>query len=111
MMLRGKIRSSNSEFDLEFKVDTGFDGECVLSYEIFESIESLGGIFDGPYVRLVNGQYVPTRSKLVSIQISGKPFVALCISNPYFSRNLIGEGLLKRIQAVIDYKSGSVKDP
>ncbi|ACP37791.1 MULTISPECIES: clan AA aspartic protease [Sulfolobaceae] len=94
---------------VKFKIDSGFDGECLVSYDIFRSLP--GEELEGPPVRLSDGNMYATMMKMVKIKFLGKEIYAICIANSFINKNLIGEKLLERLQIILDYKNLQVKDP
>ncbi|AWR98457.1 hypothetical protein [Metallosphaera hakonensis] len=92
-----------------FKLDTGFDGECLLDFNTFSKIA--GEEIRGPYVKSISGEYFPTRLKLVEIRYGSKSIKMACLTHPNFSRNLIGENGLQRIGLTVNYKENKVEDP
>ncbi|QGA68927.1 clan AA aspartic protease [Sulfolobus sp. E11-6] len=107
MNIKGTILEGNIQVD--FKLDTGFGGECLLSYDTFSRIEVEEE--EGPTLRLANGSYLGSRSKTLTLKILDKEVKTVCLSNPLITTNLIGELLIRRVNIVIDYKSQEVKDP
>ncbi|BFH74711.1 clan AA aspartic protease [Sulfurisphaera javensis] len=95
--------------DVNFKIDTGFDGECTLSFDIFNSIpgEELGDFV----VRTATGEVVYMKSKKVRAEYKGKQIYLLCLSNCIINKNLLGERALSLLKLVIDYKNNKVDDP
>ncbi|AAY81198.1 clan AA aspartic protease [Sulfolobus acidocaldarius] len=95
--------------NVSFKIDTGFDGECLLPHDIFSKI---GGYeYDGPPVSLSDGRGYLTRAKIVEVVFNGKNLILECISVVYINKTLLGERALSKLGILIDYKNQGVKDP
>ena len=94
---------------IEFKIDSGFNGECILSHDVFRTLS--GEEFEGPLVRLPDGRVYSTKMKIVIVKFLNREIYTTCISNIYIDKNLIGEKLLERLQIILDYKNLQVKDP
>ncbi|MCY0859649.1 MAG: clan AA aspartic protease [Sulfolobaceae archaeon] len=95
---------------VDFKIDTGFDGECLVPYNIFDKLK--GTEYNGPYVVLSDGTIYSTKAKIVELKYKDKVVYLECLSVPYkINKSLLGEKALKKLEIVIDYKSLEVRDP
>ena len=104
------------EFEIEIegkkvkaKVDTGFDGEVIVSKEVFDSIP--GEAARGPAVCTAAMECYTTFVKLARVVFLGKDLIAKVVYSPVIEKNLVGEALLRKAKAVVSYKSERVEDP
>jgi clan AA aspartic protease len=91
------------------KVDTGFEGELILSKENFDAIPFEPS--EGPAVCTATSQCYSTYVKYAKVGLGRRSVIAEVLNAPYIEKDLIGEGLLKKLGVVIDYKRGGVFDP
>jgi predicted aspartyl protease len=52
-----------------------------------------------------------TYVKLTKVRTLGREVIAEVLNSPVVDKNLIGEGLLKKLQQKIDYKNMRIDDP
>lgn len=93
-----KLKANN--VDINFEIDTGFKGECLLSEEMFNKLP--GRELEGPVVVLADGRGYYTKEKLVEISYSDKRIYVRCYSTPLINKNLIGEKVLEKLGIVIN---------
>ncbi|AKA74472.1 clan AA aspartic protease [Saccharolobus solfataricus] len=91
------------------KVDTGFDGEIIVTKEIFDKIPYNSS--DGTRICTASMECYSTFVKLVRTKFLGREITAEVLNSPVIEKNIIGEGLLKKVSAVINYKDNKIEDP
>lgn len=104
-----KIKLKVEGIDVEFKIDTGFEGECMLCFEIFNRIDKEE--FDGPTVVTADSNRYRTKAKRVSITFNDKNFMVDCIYHQTINKNLLGEKALIKLGIVLNYKENKILDP
>jgi len=94
---------------IRFLIDTGFEGECALSFKIFKSINTLE--FRGISFETVSGEVIQTKAKLVTLKVLNREVKAICNSFEGMDENLLGEEVLRRLNVVLNYKENKIDDP
>lgn len=91
------------------KVDTGFDGDVIVIKKVFDSIP-----YDpsqGPRVCTATLECYSTFVKLASVRYLGREIIATVLNSPVIEKNIVGEGFLRKMKAIIDYKDNDIRDP
>ncbi|BDB98553.1 clan AA aspartic protease [Saccharolobus caldissimus] len=103
------------DFELEIegikvraKVDTGFDGEIIVAKEIFDKIPY--NFSEGPRICTASMECYSTFVKLAKTKFLDREIIAEVLNSPAIEKNIIGEGLLKKVGAVINYKDNRIED-
>ncbi|QXJ35133.1 clan AA aspartic protease [Saccharolobus shibatae] len=103
------------DFELEIesikvraKVDTGFDGEIIVVKEIFDKIPYNSS--EGPRICTASMECYSTFVKLAKAKFLDREIIAEVLNSPVIEKNIIGEGLLKKVGAVINYKDSRIED-
>jgi clan AA aspartic protease len=91
------------------KVDTGFEGEILLTKEVFDSIPYEPS--QGPRVCTVSLECYSTFVKLAKVKYLGKEIIAKVLNSPVIEKNIAGEGFLRKMKVVVDYKDNTIRDP
>lgn len=91
------------------KVDTGFEGEVIVRKDVFDRIPYEPSY--GPRICTASMECYSTYVKLAKVKTLGREVIAEVLNSPVVDKNLIGEGLLKKLQLKIDYKNMRVDDP
>ena len=91
------------------KVDTGFDGEVIVRKDVFDRIPYEPSY--GPRICTASMECYSTYVKLTKVRTLGREVIAEVLNSPVVDKNLIGEGLLKKLQLKIDYKNMRIDDP
>ncbi|ACP37683.1 conserved hypothetical protein [Sulfolobus islandicus M.14.25] len=94
---------------IRFLIDTGFEGECALSFEIFKEI--IGEEFQGIPFESITGEIIHTRAKLIELRIMNRAIKAICYSFEGLDENLLGEEIARKLNLVLDYKQDKIDDP
>ncbi|GAA5420293.1 clan AA aspartic protease [Sulfurisphaera tokodaii] len=103
------------DFELEIegvkvkaKIDTGFDEEMIVTKEIFDMIPYDPS--DGPRICTASMECYSTFVKLANTKFLGKVIIAEVLNSPFIEKNIIGEKLLRKVGAIINYKNSKVED-
>ena len=94
---------------LRFIIDTGFEGECALSFDVFRKVN--GKEFQGIPFESISGEIISTRAKLVELRVMNKSIKVICNSFEGLDENLLGEEVVKKLNLVLNYKQDKVDDP
>ncbi|AWR93748.2 clan AA aspartic protease [Acidianus brierleyi] len=105
MMLKATLNDSEEWF----YVDTGFSGDVIVNYEIFDAISS--PIMDVGDICISTEECYKGFGKISSINVNGREASVIVIWIPNFNENLIGERALIRLGLVINYKDLEITDP
>ena len=90
------------------KIDTGFDGEIIVTKEIFDRIPYDPS--NGPRICTASMECYSTFVKLAKTKFIGKDVIAEVLNSPFIEKNIIGEKFLKKVGAIINYKNSKVED-
>lgn len=103
------------DFELEIegvkikaKIDTGFDGDIIVNKEVFDKIP-----YDpsqGPRICTASMECYSTYVKLAKIKYLGKEVISTVLNSPVIEKNIVGEGLLRKVGAIINYKDNTIGD-
>ena len=104
------------EFEIEIKgkkikakIDTGFAEDVIVTKEVFNSIP--GEAARGPAVCTAAMECYTTFVELARVVFLGKDLVAKVVYSSVIEKNLVGEALLRKVKAVVSYKSERVEEP
>ena len=113
--MKFRIRFISLELELEIegikvlaKVDTGFDGDVTIK-RVFDSIPCDPS--QGPRVCTATLECYSTFVKLASVRYLGREIIATVLNSPVIEKNIVGEGFLRKMKAIIDYKDNDIRDP
>ncbi|BAB65717.1 clan AA aspartic protease [Sulfurisphaera tokodaii] len=104
-----RIRAKINDLEDWFTIDTGFSGEIMVNYEIFDKIPF--PTFNAGFVCITENECYAAFGKISTLRILGNEINTVVLWIPQLDENLIGEGALIKLGLVINYKDLNVLDP
>ncbi|BFI74875.1 clan AA aspartic protease [Sulfurisphaera ohwakuensis] len=104
-----RIKAKIDDVEDWFIVDTGFSGDIMVNYEIFEKIPF--PTFDAGLVCITENECYTAFGKISTFRILGNEINTVVLWIPQLDENLIGEAALIKLGLVINYKDFTILDP
>jgi clan AA aspartic protease len=104
-----RIKARINDIEDWFIIDTGFSGEVLVNYEIFEKIPFPE--FDAGNICITEDECYKAFGKISTLKVLRNEINAIIIWVPQLNENLIGEKALVKLGLIINYKDLSISDP
>ncbi|MDT7861609.1 MAG: clan AA aspartic protease [Saccharolobus sp.] len=104
-----RIKAKINDIEDWFIIDTGFSGEVLVSYEIFERLQSPK--IDVGSICVSEEECYKGFGKIATLNVMGNEINVITIWVPQLNENLIGERALIKLGLVINYKDFTISDP
>lgn len=105
IILEGKLRTSNGWTDsLSFLLDTGFDGEILLSYDFFvlcgfHKFSSMNNTAE-----TINGEIINIIEVNTILKVQNHEYSVLVETSQNISENLVGRGFINLFTSILEGK-------